>query len=418
MKAGEPMASPPPLETMRIVDLGTAWTAPYAVTLLSFAGAEIIKIENPKRPDLTRRLLDQVTRRPLGLNKSLYFMEANLNKLSVGVDIYQPRGQEVVKALVSRSDVVVENFRPGVVERLGLGYERLREVKPDIVMLSISAAGRGGPESQYSGYAPLFAAAAGLGYVTGYPGGPPTEVRHIADAAIGTVAAFALMAALIHRQNTGQGQHIDMSGRESLSCFIGEHFMDYAMNDRVREREGNRDSLTYMAPHNCYPCRGQDRWVSIAVGNEAEWQALCREMGDPDWCRDERFSTARHRWEHQEKLDQLIGEWTSQHDALELTQRLQAAGVAAFPAYTAQDLAGDIHLWQRGYFVPMVHPELGERVVMSAPWRMSGTPISLRRPGPLLGEHTEQVLSGLLGMPPDQLSALEKEGVLFQHRPE
>jgi len=400
-----------PLDGIRIVDFTWAWAGPYATLLLAFLGAEVIKVESLRRLDHTR-LRSLMTGPTMGgPNQSSVFNDMNLNKLSLTLDLTQPKAIEIAKRLVKVSDVVAQNMRPGVMDRLGLSYEVLKEVKPDIIMLSSSALGGTGPERTYVGYAPTFAAMSGLAYVSGNPDGWPSTLSGAIDTRVATTSTFAVLASLIHRQHTGQGQHIDLASSEAISCLAGEVLMDYTMNRRVSERRGNRDES--MAPHNCYPCRGENRWVTIAVSTEEEWQAFCRVLGNPHWTEDERFIDARSRWQNQEELDEFISKWTSQHTDYEVTEALQRVGVATAPSLSGEMVSKDPHSQERGLFVEVDHPELGKRLVVGPPWKLSTTPARVRRSAPLLGEHNQYVLGELLGMSQDEIAQLLEEQVVY-----
>lgn len=396
------------LHGIRIIDFSWAWAGPYATMLAGLAGAEVIRVESRKRLDMLRRH-SAVAGVPSMQSDS--FHHINLHKESITLDLTRPEAVELVKRLISLSDAVVENFRPGVMERLGLGYPLLREMKPSIVMASLSACGGTGPERHYVGYAMTFGPLSGTSYATGYKDGPPTEFRASMDLGVGTTVFFALLAALRHRQRTGEGQHIDISAREAMSCLVGDIFMDYTMNGRIRPRMGNHDEV--MAPHNCYPCQGEDRWVSIAIATEEEWQAFCRAIGEPEWSREERFSDPLSRWENQEELDQLIGEWTRQYTDYEVMELLQRAGVAAMPSLNSQELYTDPHIRERGCFLEMDDPEEGKLVVMGAPWKLSATPPLVQRLGPSLGRHNEYILGELMGLPQREIQQLVEDKVVY-----
>ncbi len=400
-----------PLQGIRIVDFTWAWAGPYATLLLALLGAEVIKVESLRRLDHTR--LRSLMTGPTvgGPNQSTVFNDLNLNKLSLTLDLTQPKAIDIAKRLVKMADVVTQNMRPGVMDRLGLSYQALREVRPDIIMLSSSALGSTGPERTYVGYAPTFAAISGLAYVSGYPEGPPSTLSGAIDTRVATTSAFAILAALNYRQRTGRGQHIDLSSAEAISCLAGEVFMDYTMNRRVTERSGNRDQI--MAPHNCYPCRGEDCWVTIVVSTDEEWRAFCQAMGNPGWIEDERFIDADSRWQNQEELDRLVSEWTRQYSDYEVTEALQRVGVAAAPALSGEMVSKDPHCKERGLFVEVEHPEIGKRLVVGPPWKLSATPARVNRPGPLLGEHNQYLLGELLGMSPDEISQLVADQVVY-----
>jgi benzylsuccinate CoA-transferase BbsF subunit len=399
-----------PLDGIRIVDFTWAWAGPYATLLLSLLGAEVIKVESRKRLDHTR-LRSLMTGPTMGgPDKSTVFNDINLNKLSLTLDLTKPRAIEIIKELVKKADVVIQNMRPGVMDRLGLGYEALREVKPDIIMLSSSALGATGPERTYVGYAPTFAAMSGMAYITGYADKEPSTLSGAIDTRVGTTSAFAILSALIYRQRTGKGQNIDLSSSEAISCLMGEAFLDYAMNRRVKDRDGNNDDV--MAPHGCYPCQGEGRWVTIAVSTEDEWQSFCKAIGSPDWCGDGRFADAASRRQNREELNRLISGWTVQHTDYEVTEILQGAGVAAIPTLSDDMVSRDPHIKERDLFVEIEHPELGRRLVVGPPWRLSGTPVKVRRPAPLLGEHNQYVLGELMGMPQSEIDQLIEEQVV------
>jgi benzylsuccinate CoA-transferase BbsF subunit len=313
--------------------------------------------------------------------------------------------------VVERSDVVVENMRPGVISRLGLDYQALEEVKPDIIYLSSSSCGQTGPDREHVGYAPNFASAAGLSYVTGYPDWPPSLLSGAIDLRSATAAAFSILAALLCHQRTGEGQYIDLASQETSVMLNGSALMDYLMNGRVQMRKGNRDDR--MAPHNCYRCRGDDNWISIAVANDREWRALCSAMGMPELAEDERFSRAETRWKHQDELDPIIGDWTKDRDDYELMHQLQEVGVAATPSLSNKALYQDPHLRERGTFLQVDHPFLGKDWVLSPPWRLSETPASVRRHAPMLGEHDQEIFEKLLGMSPGEIESLKEEQVIY-----
>jgi len=399
-----------PLEGVRILDFTWAWAGPQATLLLSLLGAEVIKVESRRRLDHTRLRSLMTGPTMTSPDHSVIFNDLNIGKLSLTLNLSQPKAVEIAKRVAQISDVVTQNMRPGVMDRLGLGYDDLKAVKPDIIMLSSSAVGATGPERTYAGYAPTFAAMGGHAYITGHADGPPMPLSGAVDLRVGTTSAFAILAALYFRARTGKGQHIDLSSTEAVSALIGHTFMDYSMNGRVQTRAGNRDHT--MAPHNSYPCLGENKWVTIAVAREDEWDALRRVAGDSR-LEDERFADSVSRWQNQEDLDQIIGEWTSSRTQEEVTLALQNVGVAAMPVLDGPALVQDAHLRARGVLQPLNHPAVGEKLTVSPPWRFSRTPAEIRRPGPLLGEHNQYVLSELLGMSSDEIEKLVAEEVLY-----
>jgi len=399
-----------PLEGVRILDFTWAWAGPHATLLLALLGAEVIKVESRRRLDHTRLRSLMTGPTMTSPDHSVIFNDINAGKLSLTLNLSQPKAVEIAKRVAQISDVVTQNMRPGVMDRLGLGYDDLKAVKPDIIMLSSSAVGASGPERTYAGYAPTFAAMGGHAYITGHTNGPPTPLSGAVDLRVGTTSAFAILAALHYRARTGKGQHIDLSSTEAVSALIGHIFMDYSMNGRVQTRAGNRDHL--MAPHNCYPCLGDNKWVTIAIACDEEWDALRRVVGDRR-LEDERFADAGSRWQNQETLDQLISEWTSSRSQEEVTQALQDVGVAAMPVLDGPALVRDPHLRARGVLQSLDHPAIGEKLTVSPPWRFSRTPAQISRPGPLLGGHNQYVLGELLGMPSEEIERLVAEEVVY-----
>ena len=398
------------LAGVRVIDFSMGAAGPWSADLLAWMGAEVIKVESSRHPEIMRIILDPVTRQPQSPNRSLLFETVNSNKLGVTLDLTHPEAIELAKRLVATSDVVVESFSPGVMDKFGLGYQELRAINPSLIMLSCSAAGATGPESHSLGLAPLFSAMGGLGHMTGYTDGPPSEIRFTIDMMVALTNAVALLAALNHRQQTGQGQHIDLSSREAMTCLIGDSLLDYTMNGRVQSRNGNLDDI--MAPHNCYRCRGEDSWVSIAVGNQEEWLALCRAMGRPELAQDKRFADTISRWENQDELDLLVEQWTLNYTNYDVMHMLQSVGVAAVPSFNAENLFTDPHLAEQDFTQVVEHPELGALVMLKPPWELSQTPARIVRHSPLFGEHNDYVLGELLGLSEQKLEYLVRQGVV------
>jgi len=398
-----------PLEGVRVVDMTWAWAGPHGTQLLALLGAEVIKIESRARLDHSRLRSLMGGAMQAGPDESPSFNDLNLQKLSLTLDLRQPEARALLRRLVGVSDVLAQNMRPGVLERLGLGYEELCRDKPDLIMLSSSAVGATGPERSYGGYAPTFASLAGIADLTGYPDGPPIPLSGSVDLRVGTAGALAVVAAIYRRQRTGEGQHIDLSSTEVMSSMMGEAFLEHSMNGRVPLRHGNRHDV--MAPHGCYACAGEDRWISIAVGCDAEWRALKAAIGDPA-LEDERFAGPAERWQHQDALDEIIEAWTRTRALEPLVDRLQAAGVAATRVHIDESVAEDPHLAARGFLEAVNHPRLGLRRVVGAPWRFDAQRIGVRRAAPLLGEHNDYVLGSILGLPADEIERLVEQGVV------
>jgi benzylsuccinate CoA-transferase BbsF subunit len=379
---------------------------------LAHLGAEVIRVESQKRTCVTRAIPSFADDIP-GPNRAGYFNQYNQGKKSLLLDLARPEGVEIAKRLVAKSDIVVQNFSAGAIDRMGLGYEILRRVKPDIIMISICGYGQTGPERQYMGYGPASVPLAGISSLTGYRGLGPAEVGiSYGDPNAGIFGAFAALAALAYRQRTGRGVHVDVALWEALLVLQPEGLMDYAMNNTQPERDGNRDR--WMAPHGCFKCKGDDdKWVTIVCGTEAEWQALCRAMGRPELAADKRFADATARKANEDALEELITAWTAERDRWEVTEILQSAGVAAFPSMSNKDLATNPHLAARGYLVQKEHPEVGKRIHAGIPWQLSATPCEVQAAAPLRGQHTDDVMRDVLGFSEAEIQRLKEIQVLY-----
>jgi crotonobetainyl-CoA:carnitine CoA-transferase CaiB-like acyl-CoA transferase len=381
-----------PLEGIRVLDFTWAAAGPYATLLLAFLGAEVIKVESSRRLDPARRGFMQDYG---GVNRSPNFDELNLNKRSFVVDLTQPAGLELVKRLVAVSDVVVDNFRPGVMARYGLDAETLLARHPGLIVASSSANGATGPEAAGAGLASVFGATGGLGEQTGYRDGPPTEVGESTDYRSANALAIALLAALSHRLRTGAGQAIDLASREVVVSTAPDALLAHLAGVDWTPRIGNdhRD----MSPHGLYPCSEVDDWIAVAVRDERDWKELCQVLDEPAWCN--AFPTAADRFRGREAIDHVIVAWTKQRTSREAFQLLQARGIPACPSFTNKDLAADPHLAARAAFVEVDHPEVGRHRVMRAPWILSDADCSIRQAGPLLGQDNAYVLESILGIP-------------------
>ncbi|MGE0826302.1 MAG: CaiB/BaiF CoA transferase family protein [Candidatus Binatia bacterium] len=399
-----------PLSGVRIADFTWVWAGPFATLQLAHLGAEVIRIETQHRVCVTRRI-PPFAEGQAGVNRSGYFNQFNQGKDSILLNLKNPEALEIAKRLVAASDVVSENFAAGVMNKMGLGYEVLRQIKPDIIMISMSGYGATGPESPYVSYGPAQAPLSGLSSLTGFPDFPPMHVGFsYGDPNGGLHGAFAILAALMHRERTGEGQYIDLSQLESSIAIIGEGVMAYTMNEAVPPRIGNRDP--YLAPHGLFPCQGEDRWVSIVVANEEEWRRFCNVIEQPGLASDPRFASLHARKTHEDALESLITAWTQTLTREEVVQRLQAVGVAALPAMTNKELAEDPHLQNRDFFVELPHPEVGARRHAGVPWIFSDTRCQVTRPAPCQGQNTDEVLQRVLGYAVDEIAALKERGVL------
>jgi len=353
---------------------------------------------------------------PTGVTPSLntcgYFNQWNQGTKSITLNLSKPEAVAIAKRLAATCDIVIQNFATDVMERLGLGYEDLKKVKPDIIMASISGYGQTGPQRLYMGYGPAMGPLSGLSSLTGYIDGPPQEVgMAYGDPNGGINAAVAVCAALVARKRTGQGQHIDVSLWESMAVLMTEGWMDYVMNGTLSARMGNRDQL--MAPHNCFRCAGQEEWVAIVCSTEAEWQALCRVMGQEQLVTDARFQTAKTRKANEDEIEQIVTAWTSTQNKWDITRALQAVGVAAYPTLSTKDLLEDPQLNHRNFFVRLPHTEVGTRAHAGMPWLFAHSPNGVRAPAPLIGQDTESVLHDVLGYSAVEIAELKTGRVLY-----
>ena len=402
--------SRPPLDGIRVADFCWAWAGPYGALQLAHLGADVIRIESAKRL-CPSRLIPPWPDNESGVNRAGYFNQYNQGKRSLTLDLKAPEAIDIAKTLVSKSDIVMNNFASGVMEKLGVGYDVLRRIKPDIIMVSLPGYGTSGPEKDFVSYGPPQVAQSGLSALTGYVGGPPMMAGFsYGDPNGGVHATFAVMAALLHREKTGQGQYIDLSQWEAAIMLLPEALMDYSMNGTQPERMGNRDP--HMAPHGVFRSKGDDRWVSLSVRDEAEWQRLCEVMGQPELSSDTRFASLAARKENEAALEEIVTAWTQERTADEATQALQNAGIPAYPALDAIDMVNSPHVGARDYFVELEHPEVGTRRHMGIPWTMSRTPCEIRRPAPCLGQDTDAVLTDIVGLSQDEIAALREKDIL------
>ena len=395
-----------PLAGLRIADFTIHAAGPFCTHLLSQMGAECIKIESRTRPDAFRK-----PHAVYGRMQAATFDQVSANKLSVRLNLKHPEAVTLAKRIVAMSDVAAESFRPGVMKRLGLDFDALREARPDIVLLSLSSCGQSGPDSHFAGYAPLFGAWGGLGWMTGYSDGPPVEMRHVMDHSAGMHAALATLAALHQRRRTGHAQHVDLAAREVASAMIGDALVQASAGQQP-VRVGNADAA--MAPHGVYATAEPDRWLTLAVRDDAAWTALQRVLGQ--FCDDPRFATVQGRCGHRHELDTLVARWLSRCDADETASRLQQAGVCAHVSWNMKDIAQDAHLRSRGALAEVSAPDIPPRLAVGAPGRFGGSgngDVGIRRLTPALGQDEDYVYGELLGLSGAQRAELEAREVIL-----
>jgi crotonobetainyl-CoA:carnitine CoA-transferase CaiB-like acyl-CoA transferase len=389
------------LSGLRVLDFTRVLAGPYATRILADFGAEVIKIQSKK------------TARGAESNTSGYFTTWNRNKRSITLDMSYPEAKEIALRLTAISDVVIENFSPRVMSNWGLNYERLKEVRPDLIMVSMSGMGQTGPWKDFVALGPTIQALSGLTYLSSFNEDSPMGLGYShADTIAGLYAVLAVLAALEYREGKGMGQYIDLSEYEAVCTVMGPTFLDILANQKNVLPQGNQSDHIPAAPYGCYRCLGADRWCVIAVFNEVEWQALCEVMGNPGWSQEERVSTLSKRKKHAEELDELLGRWTGKHRAEELVCLLQEAGVPAGVVQSAEDLAGDPHLRARDYFVELEHQVQGNKISEASPIKFTDSTTADWRAAPLLGEDNRYVYIELLGLRESELSSYIERGVV------
>jgi len=403
------------LAGIRIADLTIITAGACATQMLADLGAEVIKVESGTYPDPFRYWQQAPTggdTPPDPWNWAPTFNMVNRNKQGVCLDLKSERGRETLLKLVAVSDAVTENFRQGVMERLGLSYEALREVNPRIVMLSLGSQGSTGPESRYGSYGSTLDALSGLMGITGYRDSHPIwssgEVNY-PDQVASVFGAGILLAALRYSKRTGRGTYIDLSQREMVTTMIGEHVLEYTIGGHLPPLPGNQ--RPGYAPNDCYRCLGANDWVAISVANNDEWRACVTAMVRPELADDERFSSHAARVAHPDELRVQIERWTSTQTKQAAMRQLQSAGVRAAAVLTGAEMLDDPHLNARGYYVPIDNTRAGHQTLRLAPYHFSHTPPEIREPAPVLGEDTERVLREVLGLNDAEIDALEAEGV-------
>jgi benzylsuccinate CoA-transferase BbsF subunit len=397
------------LAGIKVIDFTWIGAGSYTTKLLADLGADVIKIETATRLD-SLRVARPFKDRVQGVNRSGYFADRNTSKRSITINIKHEEGLKLAKQLIAHGDLLTNNFTPGVMEKFGLGYDVVREIKPSIVYASMSMQGSTGPERNYLGYGLTIGALTGFQHLTGLPEREPAGTGtnypdHIPNP---THAAFAILAALRHQRRTGQGQFIDIAQTEPTLSLLGPWLLNCSVNGVIDNRRGNRHPQ--MAPHGVYPCLGDDRWIAIAASDDRQWQALCRVLG----------LESRNEWQDvagrqagADDIDRLIAERTRTRDARQLMEELQAADVAVGAVNDARDvLRNDEQLAWRRHWVEFDHPEMGPSTYNAAPFRFSDAESMPSSPAPLLGQHTREVCSTILGLSESEIDRLAEAGAL------
>jgi formyl-CoA transferase len=399
------MNSPLPLDDIRVVELGQLLAGPFCGQLLGDFGAEVIKVEDPGRGDPMRQWGRE---KPYG--KSLWWPVVARNKKSVTANLRTEQGQDLVRGLLAEADVLVENFRPGTLERWGLGPEQLWEVNPGLVVTRVTGFGQTGPYAERAGYGSIGEAMGGIRYVTGDPDRAPARAGiSLGDSLAATFAALGTLVALHQRDRTGRGQIVDSAIYEAVLAMMESLLPEWQVAGYQRERTGT--TLPNVSPSNVYPT-ADGEMVLIAANQDTVFRRLADAMGRPELATDERFATHSARGQWMEQLDGLIAEWSSTLKADDLLWLLHSKGVPAGRIYRAQDMFADPHFAAREAIVKLVHPDLGEFAMHNVAPKLSDTPGRVRHVGPELGQHNEEIYHGLLGLDDDAMLSLRSAGVI------
>ncbi len=388
------------LQGLRLIEMGQLIAGPFCGQLMADHGAEVIKIEQPGEGDPMRTW---------GRGKPVWFPVIARNKRCVTLNLRTAKGQDIARKLVAKSDFLLENFRPGTVERWGLGYEALRALNPGLIMIRVSGYGQDGPYSNRAGYGSIGEAMGGMRYLAGDPSTPPSRVGiSIGDSLAATFACLGGLMALEHRHRTGEGQVVDSAIYEAVLAMMESTVPEYTEGGFIRERTGA--ILPKIAPSNVYAT--QDGQILIGANQDSVWKRMADTMGHPELGRDPRFATHVARGENQAEIDALIDDWTRSFPADQLLALLHANGIPAGKIYRAPDMLADPHFAARAALVKVAHPDFANLWMANVFPKLSQTPGEVRSPGPALGEHNEQVYGELLGYGRRELDALKAEGVV------
>lgn len=403
--------APRALEGIRILDLTRIFSGPYCAMLFADMGAEVIKIEPPGGEIIRDNppMVKEGEGGPDDRSRSGYFLTLNRNKYGITLNLKHPKGVGIFKELVKVGDVVLENYAPGVMKRLGIDYPVLREINPRIIMCSISGFGQWGPYSERIAFDVTSQAMSGLMSITGYPDSPPTRVgTSLGDVNASVHAAFAIMAALWQREKSGVGQYIDCSMQEAMVSILEGAIVRWTIGKELLTPIGSHNP--HDAPMGAYKCK--DGYIIIATVGDEHWHRFCRAVGRPEWASDPGYRTKRQRWEKKLILAEEIEKWTANYTVKEAGEILDRERVANSPILNIQQVVDDPHLNARGYFVEVEHPIIGKAKIPGIPFKFSETPGEVERPSPLVGEHNELILGKYLGISSAEVKQLKEEGAL------
>jgi len=396
-------------EGVKVADFSWLGVGPRTTEYLAEYGATVVRIESTSHRDGLRMTGPYRDNKP-GVNSSGFYARYNVNKYGVTLNLSHPKGVEVAKRLIKWADIVVESFSPGVMQRWGLSYHDLMKIKPDIIMMSTCMLGQSGPSAQVAALGLQLTSLAGFHYLVGWPDRPPVPIYGAyTDAIAPRLQLAALVAALFYHRKTGRGQYLDVSQLECALQFLAPVVLDSAVNQRVWYRMGNR--CPYAAPHGAFRCNGEDKWCTIAVFTDRQWEAFIKVLGNPEWTKSPKFATPPYRKRHEDELERLVEEWTTNFSPEEVMKLMQAAGVPAGIVATAEDVYQDPQLKHRKHFTMLRHPEMGTYPHERSAAILSDSPGKLTRPAPCLGEHNFYVCTKLLGMAEDDFIQLLNEHI-------
>ncbi|MGQ0663143.1 MAG: CaiB/BaiF CoA transferase family protein [Pseudomonadota bacterium] len=391
------------LSGTRILDLTRMMAGPFCTSLLADVGAEVIKVETPGVGDDARAFP------PTRGGESCYFMLLNRGKESITLNLKSPEGADLFRRLARKCDVVVENYKPGVSQRLGIDYQSLKDINPRLVYASISGFGQDGPLAHRPAYDIIAQAMGGIMSITGMPDGPPTRVgESVGDLIAGLYGAWGIVVALAARERTGRGQHVDVAMVDAIFSLLITAMTQHLYDRITPRRVGNRHPMT--TPYDSY--RARDGYVIIAVANNPMFERFAAAIGRPELARDPRFVTDDERTRHEPELRAIIEEWSRARTVDEVVAGLETASVPASPIWTVAEIAASAHVKHRDMLAEVEHPTAGRITVLQEPVRFSLTERRIQGPSPLLGQHTETVLAELAGVEPGALARLRREGVV------
>ncbi|MBI4483767.1 MAG: CoA transferase [Acidobacteria bacterium] len=400
------------LEGVKVVEFAAFAAGPVIGKHLADHGAVVVHVESRSRPDGFRTHYPPYKDNRYGLNRSGLFALCNNNKLDVTLNLKKPpRALDLAHRMVRWADVVIENFTPGTIRRLGLAYEELKKINPRLIMLSTSNMGQTGPYATHPGFGTQLSSLAGFTHLTGYPEASPQFLYgpYVDFIAVG-YGTVAILAALDYRRRTGRGQYIDTAQYDAGVQFMAPAILDYLVNRRVAQRMGNRHPQA--APHGAFPCKGEDRWCVISVFADGEWEALCEVMGRPAWARQAKFATLEGRKQNEDELERELARWTAQFSPEEVVKKLQDKGIRSAVVNTMADLETDPQLQYRKTWRELEQAEIGNFAYEGPPFHLSKTPGGPTRPDPLLGEHNQYFYTQVLGLPEEEFEDLRREGVI------